>query len=130
MAPFILLTISLRLHFFDLHTGSTFHINMQFQTMNGTGTGEIDLLIDTVDGIPVGQNQLIEPLQAGMYNVTWNVDAKPDPNCDPTQQFCEMWEVGAYQANVGEWSGKLLVQTVYLVVQGNTKWCQSGAKVV
>lgn len=86
--------------------GSTFHINMQFQTMNGTGTGEIDLLIDTADGIPVGQNQLIEPLQAGMYNVTWNVDAKRDPNCDPTQQICETWEVGAYKANVAICNGE------------------------
>ena len=88
---------------YSLHVGSTFTINMQFHTVSGTGMGKIDLVILTVDGIPVGQNQLIEPQQPGTYNTKWSIQAKPDPNCDPTQQGCEMWEVGNYQANVGEW---------------------------
>ena len=74
---------------------------MVFDTRNGTGTGEIDLLINTADGIPVGENELSEPLNPGSYNVTWHVDAKPDPNCDPTQQLCEQWVPGNYTANVG-----------------------------
>ena len=88
---------------YSLHVGSTFTINMQFHTVSGTGMGKIDLVILTVDGIPVGQNQLMEPQQPGTYNTKWSIQAKPDPNCDPTQQGCEMWEVGNYQANVGEW---------------------------
>ena len=74
---------------------------MLFDTMNGTGTGEIDLLINTVDGIPVGDNELSEPLKPGSYNVTWTVHAKPDPHCDPTQEPCEEWLPGNYTANVG-----------------------------
>ena len=81
--------------------GSTFHIELLFQTQNGTGTGEIDLEINTADGIPVGQGQLMEPLAPGGYNVTWTVSAKPDPNCDPTQEPCEEWIPGNYTANVG-----------------------------
>lgn len=84
-----------------MYTGSRFHIEMLFQTHNGTGTGEIDLLIDTVDGVPVGEDELMEELAPGAYNVTWTVHAKPDPDCDPTQQPCEMWESGNYTANVG-----------------------------
>ena len=74
---------------------------MLFDTKNGTGTGEIDLLINTVDGIPVGDNELSEPLKPGSYNVTWTVHARPDPHCDPTQGPCEEWVPGNYTANVG-----------------------------
>ena len=89
---------------------------MQFNTVKGTGTGEIDLLILTADGIPVGQNELMEPQQPGTYNVSWSVQAKPDPNCDPTQQICEMWEVGKYQANVGEWCNTKCFMCVHVCV--------------
>ena len=69
--------------------------------MNGTGTGEIDLLILTQDGIPLGDDTLSEPLKPGSYNVTWNVQAKPDPRCDPTQEPCEQWLPGNYTVDVG-----------------------------
>ena len=82
-------------------TGTKFHIEMLFQTRKGTGTGEIDLDIDTQDHVPVGEDTLVEPLDPGAYNVTWTVTAKPDPNCDPTQEPCEMWLPGNYTANVG-----------------------------
>ena len=85
-----------------MYTGSTFHIEMLFQTQNGTGTGEIDLDINTADGIPVVDDELEEPLKPGAYNVTWTVKAKPNPNCDPTQGPCEQWILGSYTANVGE----------------------------
>ena len=73
---------------------------MVFKTMNGTGTGEIDLLILTQDGIPVGQNDLSEERPPGQYEVTWSAQAKPDPSCDPTQQPCEMWLPGNYTVHV------------------------------
>ena len=81
--------------------GSTFRIELLFDTRNGTGTGEIDLLINTADGIPLEQGKLSEPLVPGAYNVTWSVEAKPDPNCDPTKEICEEWIPGNYTANVG-----------------------------
>ena len=98
-----------------LPAGSKFHLELLFQTMNGTGTGEIDLEIDTADEIPVGENELEEPLAPGAYNVTWTVAAKPDPNCDPTQQLCEQWIPGKYTANVGTC---VSMQSQWLVFDG------------
>lgn len=86
--------------------GDKFVVTMIFDTMNGTGTGEIDFLIQTVDGIPVGNNDLSEPLAPGSYNVTWHMRAKPDPNCDPTQNFCEEWVPGNYTAQVAICNGE------------------------
>ena len=34
--------------------GTTFVISMTFTTQKGTGTGEVDVVVETVDGIPVG----------------------------------------------------------------------------
>ena len=46
----------------------------------------------------------MEPKQPGGYGIIWTIKAKPDPNCDPSQGPCEMWEPGVYSANVGEWA--------------------------
>jgi hypothetical protein len=86
--------------------GSNFHIELLFQTQKGTGTGEIDLGIDTADGIPVGEDELLQSLAPGAYNVTWTVKAKPDPNCDPTQEPCEEWVPGNYTADVAICNGE------------------------
>ena len=74
---------------------------MIFDTKNGTGTGEIDFNIETVDGQPVGENLLSEPLDPGTYNATWSLSARPKANCDPTQEVCEEWLPGNYTAQVG-----------------------------
>ena len=37
-----------------LNIGASFKIEVLFTTTNGTGTGELDLQIETVDHIPVG----------------------------------------------------------------------------
>lgn len=86
--------------------GSDFEIDMAFQTTKGTGTGEISLLILTVDGIPIGDTELSEPMDPGSYDVTWKVTAAPDRNCDPTQQPCEMWLPGNYTARVAICNGE------------------------
>ena len=52
-----------------------------------------------------GVFELMMPLDPGTYNTSWKVEARPDPNCDPTQQPCEQWEVGDYTAEVGMWGG-------------------------
>lgn len=75
---------------------------MNFTTVNGTGTGEYDLSIRTVDGIPLGQSFLNEPQQPGVYTVSWSVTAAPDDDCDPTEGPCEMWLPGNYTVNVGK----------------------------
>lgn len=74
---------------------------MSYKTVNGTGTGEIQMEIQTQDGIPIGQANLNKPQQPGTYNVKWDGNAKADPDCDPTQGPCEMWLPGNYSVQTG-----------------------------
>jgi hypothetical protein len=90
----------------DVVYGTRFHIEMLFQTTKGTGTGEIDLEIDTQDGVPVVDDEFEEPLGPGAYNVTWPIDARPNPNCDPMQEECENWLPGNYTAHVAICNGE------------------------
>ncbi|CAL1529115.1 unnamed protein product [Lymnaea stagnalis] len=75
-------------------------INVQYVSKNGTGTGELFLFIDTVDQIPVEGSFLDEPQAPGTYTPTIDLDAEPDPDCDPTQDFCEEWLPGVYTATI------------------------------
>ncbi|KAI8790831.1 countin-1, partial [Biomphalaria glabrata] len=43
---------------------------------------------------------LQEPLKPGQYNMAIDLDAEPDPDCDPTQDFCEEWLAGDYVATL------------------------------
>ncbi len=38
----------------------------------------------------------------GTYGISWTLKAVPDPDCDPTQDQCENWLAGNYNAAVGE----------------------------
>ena len=84
-----------------LSVGSRFNIVMNYTTVNGTGTGETSILIRTVDGIPVFGSFLTEPQPPDTYVVKWDAEARPDPDCDPTESFCEMWLPGNYTVYVG-----------------------------
>ena len=72
---------------------------MNFKTVNGTGTGELVISIDTVDGIPVEDGE-IDCKSPGAYNVGWTLNAEPNSDCqDPP---CEMWLPGTYNVTMGE----------------------------
>ena len=46
--------------------------------------------------------------------------AEPDPDCDPTQQFCEEWVPGTYVLSVGQYhvkSGQILYKDCKLVFE-------------
>ncbi len=86
--------------------GDDFEIDLMFTTTNGTGTGEVALNIETVDGMPLGDTELALPEQPGSYGVKWTVTAAPDPNCDPSQGFCEMWLPGNYTVIVAVCNGE------------------------
>lgn len=83
-------------------SGNDFSVLLNFTTVKGTGTGEISLFIQTIDGIPLGERVLSEPLDPGNYTYNWKVTAAPDPDCDPTQGFCEMWIPGNYSVQIGK----------------------------
>ena len=67
---------------------------MSFMTVNGTGTGELAIPIDTVDRIQVGPDAEIDCKSLGCYTVEWDLKAVPDPDCE--QSPCEMWLPGTY----------------------------------
>ncbi|CAF1521261.1 unnamed protein product [Rotaria magnacalcarata] len=80
--------------------GTTFVIDFSYISLNGTGTGELDVDIRTPDHIPLGAGFLIEAKKPGTYNERISVKAEPDPECDPTQQPCEEWLPGIYNVTV------------------------------
>ena len=43
-----------------------------------------------------GSTYLMEAQSAGNYQAAVNLDASPDPSCDPTQDICENWLPGNY----------------------------------
>ena len=71
---------------------------MTFNTANGTGTGEMAIFIETVDGIPYKDTEII-CYSPGTYGVGWTVNAKPDPVCK--QPPCEKWLPGTYKVTLG-----------------------------
>ena len=64
---------------------STITIDMELVSVNGTGTGEIVLMIQTVDKIPLSGTFLFESKKPGYYGQRFTVDTTPDPDCDPTE---------------------------------------------
>lgn len=86
----------------NLMLGSSFQIIGTYMTKKGTGTGEIVISITTQDGIPLGNSLLVLPQNPGNYSVSAKGEAKPDPDCDPTQGPCEMWLPGNYSVDLGK----------------------------
>ena len=52
----------------------------------------------------LGQSFLHEIADAGVYNGQFKLKAEPDPDCDPTQGFCEMWLPGNYTVKIGKFN--------------------------
>ena len=57
---------------------------MALKTVNGTGTGELVLIIHTVDKIPLSAQFLYEAKKPGTYTERFSIDTTPDPECDPS----------------------------------------------
>jgi hypothetical protein len=80
--------------------GTTFMLELEYVSVNGTSTGQLGIDIQTVDGLPLGQGFFMEAKPAGTYNLTLSLEAKVDPSCDPMQQPCEEWLPGQYTATM------------------------------
>ncbi|KAL5009319.1 hypothetical protein ScPMuIL_014900 [Solemya velum] len=81
-------------------------IDFAYHSNNGTGTGELVLLIHTVDGVPVESSFLHEVAGPGDYSSQFKLKAEPDPNCDPSQTICENWLPGNYTLRVDLCNGE------------------------
>jgi hypothetical protein len=86
--------------------GTTFAIDFTYVSVNGTGTGELDIGIHTPDHIPLGASFLLEAKKPGTYSEKITVKAEPDPRCDPTQEPCEEWLPGVYNVTVQVCNGE------------------------
>ncbi|KAI3387804.1 hypothetical protein SNEBB_009690 [Seison nebaliae] len=85
--------------------GAVFNLNLAFRTINGTGTGQIDVGIKTVDHEPVGASFLSEMLKPGVYGQKIQVSTDPS-GCDPSQGPCEQWLPGNYTAKIAICNGE------------------------
>ncbi|CAC5419551.1 unnamed protein product [Mytilus coruscus] len=83
-----------------------FSIDYTYVSVNGTGTGEIVLEVETVDHIPVEGSFLNELADAGSYSQSVKLKAQPDPDCDPTQGPCEEWMPGNYTVKIAICNGE------------------------
>ena len=77
-----------------------FQILVEYVSKNGTGTGEIFIGIQTIDGLFIDHIELNFAQDPGRYDVKWNLSAVPD--CKPVPGPCEYWLPGIYNVTVGE----------------------------
>lgn len=61
---------------------TTFILDMTYQTMNGTGTSQLLITIETVDAIKIAPFFLIEEKKPGLYGERISIDTTPDPDCE------------------------------------------------
>jgi hypothetical protein len=58
---------------------------------------------------------LHEKANAGTYRQTIKLKAQPDPDCDQSQGFCEMWLPGNYTVKIGKlFSSSLFMPMIML----------------
>ncbi|CAF3491669.1 unnamed protein product [Rotaria socialis] len=79
---------------------STFIIDFAYESVNGTGTGQLVINIQTIDDIEISTTFLIESLKPGRYAERITIDTSPDPTCDPGTAQCEQWYPGVYNVTV------------------------------
>ncbi|XP_041353048.1 uncharacterized protein LOC121371312 [Gigantopelta aegis] len=75
-------------------------IGLTYVSKNGTGTGQIVVVIHTIDGVPVDGGFLNDAAPAGTYHRGFNLKAQPDPDCDPSQEDREKWLPGDYTMHI------------------------------
>lgn len=92
----------------------TFMIDARWESINGTGTGELYIGIKTVDGVPIEDGFLMEPQKPGKYTTQIKLNAVPDPDCDPTAGECENWLPGIYKAEIGILIRDILIKKISL----------------
>ncbi|KAL8622934.1 hypothetical protein ACOMHN_027055 [Nucella lapillus] len=77
-------------------------IAFTISSKNGTGTGELILSVQTVDGIPVEDGLLMMATNSSGFPIpeAFSLKAEPNPDFDPSQEMCEMWVPGDYVLRV------------------------------
>ncbi|XP_071080640.1 countin-3-like [Haliotis cracherodii] len=81
-------------------------ISFTYNSTNGTGTGQININITTVDKFPVSSSLLIQKQPPGFYPTALKLSAEKSPDCHPQQQKCETWKHGNYTLTVSVCNGE------------------------
>ncbi|KAK7104013.1 countin-3-like [Littorina saxatilis] len=83
-------------------------ISFTLNSKNGTGTGELVLLVKTVDGMPIEDSMLLKAENATAFPApqSLSLKAEQDPNCDPSQGPCEQWLAGNYTLMIDVCNGE------------------------
>lgn len=81
-------------------------VDFTYMSKNGTGTGEIVLEVETVDGLPIDGSFLHQLAGPGTYPSKVQLKAEPDPDCDPSQGPCEQWLPGNYTLKIAICNGE------------------------
>ncbi|XP_066281966.1 countin-3-like [Branchiostoma lanceolatum] len=82
-----------------------FFVDVEYETKNGTGTGELLIYVDAPDGYPLGASFLKEPLDPGQYGVNFTLHAVPDPGCVGA---CESFQAGVYNVTMHVCNGQCM----------------------
>eukprot|EP00054_Salpingoeca_dolichothecata_P017484 m.104967 g.104967 ORF g.104967 m.104967 type:complete len:236 (-) comp22468_c0_seq11:56-763(-) len=100
--------------------GTTFNFTFTFET-NGTGAGQTNFSVYTLDHIPQGEIFYHPPLDAGTYNVTWSLHAQTSSHCDPVLGPCEQWSPGNYSVGAEFWYGEAGAKKPHTSLLSSTK---------
>jgi len=84
----------------------TFTIDLEYVSKNGTSTGELFIDIKTPDRIPLEDGFIMENSPAGKYGEKISLQAKPNPDCDPSAGPCESWQPGTYVVEIALCAGE------------------------
>lgn len=63
---------------------TTFILDLTYKSVNGTGTSQLLVNIQTLDYIKIAPFFLIEEKQSGTYAQRISIDTTPDPDCEST----------------------------------------------
>ena len=77
--------------------------------------GKLSLM--TLNIFLLGDNFLHELAPAGTYPVGIKLKAVPDPDCDPTQGFCEEWLPGNYTVKIGKYRRSLYLRQFAFIIK-------------
>ncbi|XP_046338403.2 countin-3-like [Haliotis rufescens] len=81
-------------------------VSYSYTSDNGTGAGEVAVVVQPPSGLPIGDSFFIQRSPPGTYSNSFILMAKPDPHCDPKKGPCRKWSPGHYKLSIDVCYGK------------------------
>ncbi|CAF0771713.1 unnamed protein product [Adineta steineri] len=86
--------------------GSTFVFDCSFTSVNGTGTGVINIVMIDPKNRTAANLYWFEARKPGTYPEKIGLQTLFELNCDPTQELCDGWEIGTYNVTAQVCNGE------------------------